>query len=79
LNTAIGSSFKTGGDVQLALVNFGVDGNGHAVNFLAVDTDKDGHIGSADVVIEIVGSIGSSSFYTQNGDGFVYLQTQSVV
>lgn len=79
LNTAIGSSFKTGGDVQLALVSFGADGNGHAVNFLAVDTDKDGHIGSADVVIEIVGSIGSSSFYTQNGDGFVYLQTQSVV
>jgi len=78
LNTAIGSSFKTGGDVQLALVNFGVDGNGHAVNFLAIDTDKDGHIGSADIVIEIVGSIGSSSFYTQNGDGFVYLQTQSV-
>jgi hypothetical protein len=78
LNTAIGNSFKTDADVQLALVNAGVDGNGHAVHFLAIDANKNGHVDSADIVIEIVGSIGSSSFYAQNGDGFVYLQTQSV-
>lgn len=75
LNTAIGNSFKTGGDAQAALVSFGTDGDGHAVHFLALDTDKDGHIGSADIVIEIVGSIGSSFLSNVNGDGYVQLQT----
>lgn len=78
LNAAVGTSFKTGGDVQLALVNFGKDSNGHAVHFLAIDANKNGHVDSADIVIEIVGSIDSGSFYNQSGDGYLSLQTQNL-
>jgi hypothetical protein len=60
--------FKTTGDLQLALVSFGADSQGRQVNFLAIDTDKDGHIGTGDFVVEIVGSIGASGF--GNGSGF---------
>jgi hypothetical protein len=79
LNTAIGSSFKTDADVQLALVDFGVDGNGHAVHFLAIDANKNGHVDSADIVIEIVGSIGSISASTNGTDGYVQLQTAALL
>jgi hypothetical protein len=62
LDKAGSTFFKTGGDLQLALVDFGTDSHGHNVHFLAIDTDKDGHIGAGDFVVEIVGSIGTSVF-----------------
>jgi hypothetical protein len=77
LETAVTGSFKTGQSLsQAALVSFGNDGNGHAVNFLVVDADKDGHVGSGDYIVEIVGSIGSSSVSYEHG--MVFLNTLSV-
>jgi hypothetical protein len=74
LDTAVGTSFKTGLALsQAALVSFGSDGGGHNVNFLVVDADKDGHITSADYVVKIVGSIGSISASHQAG--MVFLDT----
>jgi hypothetical protein len=77
LETAVTGSFKTGQSLsQAALVSFGNDGNGHAVNFLVVDSDKDGHVGSGDYIVEIVGSIGSSSVSYEHG--MVFFNTLSV-
>jgi hypothetical protein len=76
MNSAIGTFFKTSTDVQLALINFGADSDGHTVNFLAIDADKDGHIGSADYVVKIVGSIDTISFSNQNGNGMFFVSTQ---
>jgi hypothetical protein len=78
MNGAIGNFFKTDADVQLALINFGADSDGHTVNFLAVDADKDGHIGSADYVVKIVGSVDASYFSNQNGNGMFFIYTHVV-
>jgi hypothetical protein len=77
LNTAVGTSFKTGLALsQAALVSFGNDTSGHNVNFLVVDADKDGHVTSADYVIKIVGSIGMASVTYDNG--MVFLNTSVI-
>jgi hypothetical protein len=79
MNTAVTGSFKTGlTTAQVALIDFGTDGGGHAVSFLAVDADKDGHITDADYVIKIVGAIDSSGVYTSNGNGGIVLNTHAI-
>ena len=67
LSLAVASSFKADTAGQLALISAGVDGSGNAINFLVADSDKDGHIGSADVVVKIVGSVEGAGAYTSNG------------
>jgi hypothetical protein len=62
LETAVTGSFHTGESLsQAALLSFGTDNAGNNLNFLVVDADKDGHVGSGDYVVKIVGSIGTSS------------------
>ena len=79
LNLAVASSFKADIAGQLALISAGVDDSGSAINFLVVDTDKDGHIGSADVVVKIVGSVEGSGAYTSNGSGSFSFNTHVTV
>jgi hypothetical protein len=75
MNTALAGKLQTGADVLPALISFGADGAGDTVNFLVVDANNDGHIGSEDYVIKVVGSIDSTSSSTQNGNGMVFLDT----
>jgi hypothetical protein len=77
LETAVSGSFKAEQALsQAALINFGSDSDGRAVNFLVIDADKDGHVGSGDYVVKIVGAIGSSSVSFDHG--MVFFNTLSV-
>jgi hypothetical protein len=79
INTAVKNEFKPDVAGQVALVSAGVDTNGSAVNYLAVDTDKDGVITGADYVVKIVGTIDSSGIYTSLGNGSFTFNTHASV
>jgi hypothetical protein len=80
MNTAVKNEFKPDVAGQVALISAGVDAGGIAVNFLAVDTDKDGVITGADYVVKIVGAIDSSWIYTSQGNGsFTFVAHTSVI
>lgn len=79
MNTAVAASFKAGMAAQIAFIDFGLDSDGRAVHFMAVDADKDGVIGSADFAIKIVGAIDANGAGVVNGDGLVTLHTATLI
>jgi hypothetical protein len=63
--------FAAKGKAEAAIIGFG---DAH-VNYLAVDTNGDGQIGTADYVVKLVGSIDAAHMVFQAGTGIITLPT----